>query len=69
VLLLFAPLVNAQTAAETSNRNCAANMPSQHWQNLKAIFHAALALSPEERAAYLAKACEVIALCIWQWNH
>src|SRR5512132_1198663 len=31
-------------------------MPDQHWENLKEIFHAALALAPQERAAYLDQA-------------
>lgn len=31
-------------------------MPDPHWENLKEIFHAALALAPEERAAYLEQA-------------
>src|SRR5437867_2197019 len=33
-------------------------MPDQHWENLKQIFHAALALAPHERAAYLNEACD-----------
>src|SRR5437867_11836093 len=33
-------------------------MPDQHWENLKQIFHAALALAPHERAAYLEQACD-----------
>jgi serine/threonine protein kinase/TolB-like protein len=32
-------------------------MPDEYWENLKAIFHAALALSPQERATYLDQAC------------
>jgi eukaryotic-like serine/threonine-protein kinase len=32
-------------------------MPDEHWENLKEIFHAALALSPQERATYLDQAC------------
>jgi hypothetical protein len=31
-------------------------MPDPHWENLKEIFHAALALAPTERAAYLDEA-------------
>jgi len=31
-------------------------MPDQDWDNLKEIFHAALALAPQERAAYLEQA-------------
>src|SRR6266487_1114509 len=31
-------------------------MPDPHWENLKEIFHAALALAPPERAAYLEQA-------------
>jgi serine/threonine-protein kinase len=31
-------------------------MPDPHWENLKEMFHAALALPPEERAAYLEQA-------------
>src|SRR5437867_861393 len=31
-------------------------MPDPHWENLKEIFHAALALAPHERAAYLKQA-------------
>jgi len=31
-------------------------MPDPHWENLKEIFHAALALAPPERAAYLDQA-------------
>src|SRR5688572_30382949 len=33
-------------------------MPDAHWQNLKEIFHAAIALSPKEREAYLERACD-----------
>jgi eukaryotic-like serine/threonine-protein kinase len=33
-------------------------MPDQHWDSLKEIFHAALVLEPDERAAYLDKACD-----------
>ena len=33
-------------------------MPSQHWENLKEIFHAALGLPPQERTAYLEKVCK-----------
>lgn len=29
-----------------------------HWENLKEIFHAAVALSSDERAAYLDKVCD-----------
>src|SRR5258705_828693 len=32
-------------------------MPDQHWENLKEIFHVAVALTPNARAAYLDKAC------------
>src|SRR5438132_14432260 len=32
-------------------------MPDQHWENLKDIFHAAVALAPNERAAHLEQAC------------
>src|SRR6185503_7549840 len=32
-------------------------MPDAHWENLKEIFHAALALPRHERAAYLERAC------------
>src|SRR6266705_777238 len=32
-------------------------MPDPHWENLKDIFHAAVALAPNERAAYLDQAC------------
>jgi len=32
-------------------------MPDQHWENLNEIFHAAVALGPAERAAYLQRAC------------
>ena len=31
-------------------------MPDPYWENLKEIFHAALALAPPERAAYLDQA-------------
>lgn len=31
-------------------------MPDPHWENLKELFHAALALAPEQRAAYLDRA-------------
>ena len=33
-------------------------MSDQHWDNLKQIFHAAVALAPGARPAYLDKACE-----------
>jgi hypothetical protein len=33
-------------------------MSDPHWENLKEIFHGALALAPEERRAYLDGACE-----------
>jgi eukaryotic-like serine/threonine-protein kinase len=33
-------------------------MPDEYWENLKEIFHAALALAPDERAAYLEKASD-----------
>jgi eukaryotic-like serine/threonine-protein kinase len=33
-------------------------MPSQHWENLQEIFHAAVALAPEVRSAYLDRACD-----------
>lgn len=33
-------------------------MPDQDWEKLKKIFHAAVALPPNERAAYLDKACD-----------
>ena len=33
-------------------------MPDPHWENLKEIFHAALALAPEARHAYLDRACD-----------
>jgi serine/threonine protein kinase len=33
-------------------------MPDQHWENLQHLFHAALALAPHERAAYLQQACD-----------
>ena len=29
-----------------------------HWEKLKEIFHAALALAPDERTAYLDRACD-----------
>jgi serine/threonine protein kinase len=32
-------------------------MPDSHWENLKELFHAALALPQQERAAYLDQAC------------
>jgi eukaryotic-like serine/threonine-protein kinase len=32
-------------------------MPDEHWENLKEIFKAAVALNPVERAAYLASVC------------
>jgi hypothetical protein len=32
-------------------------MPDQHWENLKEIFHAAVALAPNERAVYLEGSC------------
>ena len=32
-------------------------MPDEYWENLKEIFHAALALSSQERATYLDQAC------------
>ena len=32
-------------------------MPDQHWENLKEIFHAAVALAPNERAVYLERSC------------
>src|SRR5687768_1798154 len=32
-------------------------MPDQDWEKLKDIFHAAVALPPNERAAYLDKTC------------
>jgi hypothetical protein len=28
-------------------------MPDQYWENLKEIFHVAIGLAPDERAAYL----------------
>jgi hypothetical protein len=31
-------------------------MPDPHWETIKAIFHAALGLSPQERAVYLEQA-------------
>src|SRR5437867_893722 len=33
-------------------------MPDPHWENLKEIFHAAVALAPAERHAYLDRACD-----------
>lgn len=33
-------------------------MSNRHWQTLKDIFHAALAVRPDERAAYLDKVCD-----------
>src|SRR6266478_5440758 len=33
-------------------------MPDPHWENLKEIFHAAVALAPQERALYLDRACD-----------
>src|SRR5262245_49524002 len=33
-------------------------MNADNWQQLKTIFHAALELSPSERAAYLARECD-----------
>jgi serine/threonine protein kinase len=33
-------------------------MPDQYWENLKEIFHGALASAPKERAAYLDQACD-----------
>ncbi|SRR6266496_3504930 len=33
-------------------------MPDPHWENLKDMFHAALALAPDERAAYLEQAAQ-----------
>jgi eukaryotic-like serine/threonine-protein kinase len=33
-------------------------MPDEHWENLQHLFHAALALAPHERAAYLQEACD-----------
>ena len=32
-------------------------MPDQHWENLQEIFHAAVALAPNERAVYLERSC------------
>jgi hypothetical protein len=32
-------------------------MRDSHWENLKEIFHAAVALLPDERAAYLDRVC------------
>src|SRR5947207_1514375 len=33
-------------------------MPDQQWENLKEIFHAAVALAPAERHTYLDHACD-----------
>jgi eukaryotic-like serine/threonine-protein kinase len=33
-------------------------MPDQHWENLKEIFHAAIALPSSDRASYLDRACD-----------
>ncbi len=33
-------------------------MRDPHWENLKEIFHAAVALAPQERALYLDRACD-----------
>src|SRR6476660_6635706 len=33
-------------------------MPDPHWETLKEMFHAALALAPQERAAYLTQASD-----------
>src|SRR5687768_12457178 len=33
-------------------------MPDSHWENMKEIFHAAVVLPADERAAYLDKACD-----------
>ena len=33
-------------------------MPDPHWENLKEIFHAAVALAPAERYSYLDRACD-----------
>jgi len=33
-------------------------MPDPHWENLKEIFHAAVALAPDDRRAYLDRACD-----------
>lgn len=33
-------------------------MRKAYWENLKEIFHAALTLEPNERAAYLARVCD-----------
>ena len=33
-------------------------MPDPHWESLKEVFHAAIALAPEARAAYLDRACD-----------
>src|SRR5713226_9265863 len=32
-------------------------MPDQHWENLKEIFHVAVALPPNEREVYLERSC------------
>ena len=39
-------------------RNQLPLMPDPHWVNLKEIFHAAVALAPAERGAYLDRACD-----------
>jgi hypothetical protein len=33
-------------------------MNQETWQQLKSVFHAALELAPEDRAAFLAQACD-----------
>ena len=33
-------------------------MSDPHWENLKEIFHVALALAPEKRTIYLDRACD-----------
>ena len=33
-------------------------MPDPHWESLKEVFHAAISLAPEARAAYLDRACD-----------
>ena len=33
-------------------------MPDPHWDNLKEIFHAAVALPPDERSVYLDRVCD-----------
>ena len=38
-------------------------MSDAHWEKLKEIFHAALALAPEERTAYLDRARNVTRRC------